>query len=96
MVHIKKKKNPAWGYLADPSLRSSGLGKGSYFRNKESEAHRSSDNALLKNKDRIIIRVSFSIRVPWNISPGLILLLMIISEDTGFQKMIFFCLKGRI
>lgn len=79
MVHIKKKQT-ACGYLEDPSLRSSGLGKGSYFTNEESEAHRGCDNALLRNKDRISIRVSFSIQVPWNISPGLILLLMIISE----------------
>lgn len=30
-----------------------------------------------------------------NISPGLILLLMIISEDTGFQKMIFFAWRAK-
>ena len=39
MVHIKKKRT-ACGYLEDPSLRSSGLGKGSYFRNEEIEAYR--------------------------------------------------------
>ena len=49
MVHIKKKRT-ACGYLEDPSLRSSGLGKGSYFRNEESEAHRGCDNAYLGTK----------------------------------------------